>query len=100
MSGVSVLHHDDKPRPAVGQVVTGHPLPPLREDGLRLVTAVKVQEYSKSTRGELSLRYLVSFSFSLRQLDDGVGDGGAGGAHLLHHHQSGAVDRQHVTRSL
>lgn len=30
MPGVSVLHHDDEPRPAVGQVVTGHPLSPLR----------------------------------------------------------------------
>lgn len=29
VSGVSVLHHDDEPRPAVSQVVTGHPLPTL-----------------------------------------------------------------------
>lgn len=42
--------------------------------------------------------YLVSLSFSFCQLDDGVGDGGVGGSYLLHHHQSGAVDRQHVTR--
>ena len=29
MSRVSVLHHDDEPGPAVGQVVTGHPLSTL-----------------------------------------------------------------------
>lgn len=27
---VSVLHHDDEPRPSVGQVVAGHPLSALR----------------------------------------------------------------------
>lgn len=44
--------------------------------------------------------HLVSLSFSFRQLDDGVCDGGVRGRHLFHHHQSGAVDRQHVTRRL
>lgn len=31
MSGVSVLHHDDEPGPAVGQVVACHPLSALRK---------------------------------------------------------------------
>lgn len=30
MFGMSVLHHDDEPRPAVGQVITRHPLPTLK----------------------------------------------------------------------
>lgn len=30
MFGMSVLHHDDEPRPAVGQVVAGHALAALR----------------------------------------------------------------------
>lgn len=42
----------------------------------------------------------MAFSFSLGQLDDGVGDGGAGGRHLLHHHKSAAVNHQHVTGGL
>lgn len=40
------------------------------------------------------------FSFSLGQLDDGVGDGGAGGRHLLHHDESAAVNHQRVTGGL
>ena len=42
--------------------------------------------------------HLVSLALGLGQLDDGVGDGGAGGRHLLHHQQPGAVDSQHVAR--
>lgn len=45
-------------------------------------------------------RYLVSFSPSLAQLDDGVGDGGTAGGYLLHHHQPAAVDHQHVGERL
>lgn len=96
MPGVSVLHHHDEARPPVGQVVTGHPLSPLRSiSGHQRTAASQLWKGNGAKR-----RYLVSFSSSLAQLDDGVGDGGAAGAYLLHHQQSAAVDHQHVTQHL
>lgn len=94
--GVSVLHHHDEAGPPVGQVVAGHALAPLRSVSRHRVTAAS----HRWRRSGGKRRYLVSFSPSLRQLDDGVGDGGAAGAHLLHHHQSAAVNHQHVSQQL
>lgn len=64
---VAVLHHHDKPRPAVGQVVACHAFAPL-----------------------------VSLAFVFRQEDDGVCQRGGSRLHLLHHHLSGAVDGKDV----
>lgn len=44
--------------------------------------------------------HLVSFSFVFSEQDDGVGQCGGRGIHLLHHHLPGAVDGQDVTRGV
>lgn len=40
--------------------------------------------------------HLMSLSLVLRQQDDGIGECGGRGLHLLHHHLSGAVNGQNV----
>ena len=47
-----------------------------------------------------SCSHLVSFPFVFREEDDGVGQRGGVGLHLLHHHLSGAVDGEDVAREV